>query len=164
MLLRDDTIILTWRDAPTGLYNATFYLGDFTNVIGQDAYPADGVAIPWKVPAGLKGQVIGAIGRFPNSMQVASSYATSYYSSAPPPGQGCEVAAVSNAVVNIYAQPDYNSALVGPISSDFYVEVLGRSLNGWYGFEFGNLNAGATGLARLRWLPPDSQLVSRGTC
>jgi LysM repeat protein len=164
LLLRDDTILLTWRDAPSGLSSVSFYLGDFTNVIGQDAYPADGATISWKVPAGLKGATIGAIGRFSNSPQVATSFATTAYSSAPPSGQGCEVAAVSGATVNIYSQPDYNSGLVGPISPDLWVEVLGRSLNGWYGFEFGNLNAGATGLGRLRWLPPDSQLVSRGTC
>ena len=163
-LLRGETITLRWDDAPASLYQVSFILigQSGQSEIGQDTNPSDGITINWTVPAGLAGQII-ARGRYFENANVVSSYPV-YVSSAPPSGQGCEIAPADPNGAVAYTQADLNSPIFGTIPVGQYVEVLGRTLNGWYGFDPGIAQAGNTGAARLRWLPLNTRLLYRGNC
>ncbi|MBC8170775.1 MAG: LysM peptidoglycan-binding domain-containing protein [Anaerolineae bacterium] len=169
-LLRDSTLTLTWVDAPAGLTSVSFLLVGYGYptgtdntihaTIGQLTDLTSPVSITWKVPAGLKGEDLIARGQLANS--------TVYYSfaitvnSAPPSGQGCEISP-SAGRVNVYLQPDANSDVFGVIDPGQYIEVLGRTLNGWYGLDPG-VGQPTPNIARLRWLSPDEAYVQRGNC
>ncbi|HEX2618589.1 MAG TPA: LysM peptidoglycan-binding domain-containing protein [Phototrophicaceae bacterium] len=168
-LLRDSTITLIWTNAPTGLANVSFVLvganypnGTDTTIhatLGTLTNPTFPVSISWKVPAGLKAENIVAQGQFKDSMYLYYSLPITV-NSAPSSGQGCEVSPATGRV-NSYMQPNASSEVFGFLDPGQYIEVLGRSLNGWYGFDPG---AGGTGIARLRWLPVDGSYVTRGFC
>lgn len=163
-LLRGETITLRWDDAPASIEGVRFVLAALSGQteIGQDANPSDGISINWNVPGGLSGQIM-ASARYPGSTKVVSSYPVSV-SSAPPAGQGCEIAPADPNGATTYTQADFGAPVFGTLSTGQYVEVLGRSLNGWYGFDPGISQPGNTGAARLRWLPIDTRLLYRGNC
>ncbi len=163
-LLRGETITLRWDDAPASIEGIRFILGTSSSQteIGQDANPLDGISISWNVPAGLSGQIM-ASARYAGNTKVVSSYPV-YVGSAPASGQGCEIAPADPNGATAYTQADLNSPAFGTIAVGQYVEVLGRSLNGWYGFDPGIAQAGNTGASRLRWLPLDTRLLYRGNC
>jgi LysM repeat protein len=163
-LLRGETVTLRWDDAPGSLYQVTFVLmgASGQNEIGQDTNPSDGISINWTVLPALAGHQIIAYGRYFENAKVVNSYPI-YISSAPPSGQGCEIAPADPNGATAYTQADLNSPAFGTITVE-YVEVLGRALNGWYGFDPGIAQAGNTGASRLRWLPLDTRLLYRGNC
>ena len=165
-LLRGETVVVTWQNPPSGLSTASFALystGGIMQTIGDDPNPADGVSIAWSVPAGLNGQQLMASGRFSTGTAVASSYPVNV-ASAPPRGQGCEITPQNAGGATVYMGPNAASGAFGMLSRGQYVEVLGRSLNGWYGFDPAAAQAGATGAARLRWVAVDTPLYGRGNC
>jgi LysM repeat protein len=171
-LLRGDVITLRWDGAPASAARVTFWLWPFGWSIdragsngpslGDDFNTADGASIAWAVPGGAQGQVLAFAYRADGSVLAYS--AGQSVSAAPPAGQGCEIAPADAAGITAYTQSDANSPKFGIIPAGQYVEVLGRSLNGWYAFDPGVAQAGTTGVARLRWLPPDSLLNYRGSC
>jgi len=163
-LLRGETITLRWDDAPASIQSVRFVLATASGQteIGQDGNPTDGISINWNVPGGLSGQIM-ASANYAGSTKVVSSYPV-YVSAAPPAGQGCEIAPADSNGATAYTQADLNSPVFGTIAVGQYVEVLGRTLNGWYGFDPGISQGGNTGAARLRWLPLNTRLIYRGNC
>jgi LysM repeat protein len=171
-LLRGDAVTLRWDGVPASAARVTFWLwpygwsidraGSNGPSLGDDFNPADGAAITWVVPGGAQGQVVAFAYRADGSVLAYS--AGQSVSTAPPAGQGCEITPADAAGITAYTQADANSPKFGIIPAGQYVEVLGRSLNGWYTFDPGVAQAGTTGVARLRWLPPDSLLNYRGNC
>lgn len=163
-LLRGETITLRWDNAPASIEGARFVLvtPSGQTELGQDTNPSDGISINWNVPGGLSGQIM-ASARYAGSTKVVSSYPVSV-SSAPPAGLGCEIAPADSNGATAYTQADFGAPVFGTLSVGQYVEVLGRSLNGWYGFDPGIAQAGNTGAARLRWLPVNTRLLYRGNC
>jgi LysM repeat protein len=172
LLLRGDLITLRWEDAPTDAARVTFWLfppgwtldraGGDAPPIGEDSNPADGAAIQWPVPGGLGEELVAFAYRADGTL-LAYSF-PQFVSSAPPAGQGCEVTAANASGITIYTQPDPQSVVFGTLEPGSYVEILGRTLNGWYGFDPGIAQAGNTGVDRLRWLPEASELATRGNC
>jgi hypothetical protein len=163
-LLRGDTISLTWQNPPVGLASASFVLyttGGIMQSIGDDITPIDGMNLTWLVPAGLNGQQLMALGRFPNNAQ-ASSFPINV-TSAPPKGQGCEITSTTGNNLVIYNQSNYNSGVYATAASGQYYEVLGRSLNGWYGIDPGGI-PDVSGVNGLKWIPVDAKLYGRGFC
>ncbi|HEX2907954.1 MAG TPA: LysM peptidoglycan-binding domain-containing protein [Phototrophicaceae bacterium] len=164
-LLRGDLVLLTWQNPPTELVSAAFVLYTTSGLqqpLGDDNNPADGVSIFWNVPAGLSGQQLLAIGRFPNTSATASSNPVNV-SSAAAKGQGCEVSAQAGQNLTLYNKADYNSGVFATAASGQYYEVLGRSLSGWYGVEGGGLG-NVSGLDWLKWIPVNTPLYGRGAC
>lgn len=171
-LLRDDHVTVRWEEAPTNAAKVDFRLlptgwvpgmiGADTPLIGADFNPADGATIQWQVPADLGEQLVALAYRVDGSWQAFST--PQFVRSAPPPGDGCEIAAASAPGITVYTEPDWNATVFGTLQAGTYVELLGRSLNGWYGFDPGVGQTGDSGVARLRWLLVDSIFVIRGYC
>jgi murein DD-endopeptidase MepM/ murein hydrolase activator NlpD len=165
-LLRGDTITLRWDNAPANIVRVAFLLrppgGRFENLAGDDTNPADGWQIQWTVPGGVNAE-LGAFAYRADGTMTAYSQTASVYS-VPAAGQGCEIAPSNPGGLTVYTQSDLNSPVFGTLAQGQYVELLGRSLNGWYGFDPGVAQAGNTGAARLRWIPLDSALSYRGSC
>lgn len=168
-LLRDSTITVTWSGAPTGLANVNFLLvgANYPNgpdntihaTIGSVTNPTGAVSLSWKVPAGLKGENLIAQGQRQDSMYLYYSLPIAV-SSAPASGQGCEISP-SAGRVNVYFQASADSGVFGVLDPGQYVEVLGRTLFGWYAIQPGTEGPG---LAGLRWLSVDDAFVKRGNC
>lgn len=169
-LLRGETITLLWDRHPNNLANATFYIAPYgvpdpfasQYVVGHDDNPADGVFISYLVGAGLNGQLL-ARGLIAGGGGLASyiSYPTSV-SSAPSPELGCFMSASTDQGVPIYRYNDPNSQLVGTLTRDVQVQIMGRGVNGWYAFDPGD--AANRGSSFLNWIPLGSALSFSGTC
>jgi LysM repeat protein len=169
-LLRDDEVLIQWADAPVNLSSAEFLLTDvgypaiptakIIKSLGTDTNAADGVTIKWNVQPGLTGQQVIAIGRYTNSMQTVSGFRL-LVSSAPPLGQGCEIGPLSG-TANTYYAPNPNAQVSGVLMDGWMVEVLGRSVDGWYAFH--TSGGPAIDYTGLRWLPPDGSYTKRGSC
>jgi LysM repeat protein len=172
LLLRDDSVTLSWDGAPSMAAVVTFTLlppgwrsiadGLPSGILIADNNVADGAAGQWRVPGGVRSQ-LAAFAYARDNTLLAYSYAVSVYS-APPKGQGCEVAPKEANGQTAFMKPDPNAGVFGTLPQDQYVEVLGRSLSGWYAFDPGVAGAGETGVARLRWLPLNSPLLFKGNC
>jgi LysM repeat protein len=163
-LLRDETITLRWDNPPANLYRATFVIqtpgsGVITQ-IGEDVNPADGITTQFTVPGGLHGNLM-AQGRFLNSNAVVTSFPSSI-SAASPQGLGCELTAAPGTTIAAYGQPNYNSGVFLTIPAGDYMEMLGRSLNGW--FAVMPLGISPYTAANLRWIPVTQNLRGRGNC
>jgi murein DD-endopeptidase MepM/ murein hydrolase activator NlpD len=169
-LLRDDDVKIRWVDAPVGLASAEFVLAQqgypfdpnakIIQSLGMDTNFSDGVSIPWRVQAGLRGEQVTAVGRFSNSTYVVTSFRL-YVSSAPALGQGCNVGPAVG-TQDTYAAPDLNAQVTGYLQEGWMVEVMGRSLNGWYGFR--TSGGPAVSMSDLRWIPPREGYIYKGNC
>lgn len=169
-LLRGETITLTWANAPRNLANATFYIAPYgvpdpyaaQYVVGHNANPTIDPFVTYTVHAGLNGQLF-ARGLIAGGSGLASyiSYPTSV-SSAPSPELGCFMSASTDQGVPIYRYNDPNSQLVGTLTRDVQVQIMGRAVNGWYAYDPGN--ASNSGSSFLNWIPVGSALAFSGTC
>jgi LysM repeat protein len=169
-LLRGETITLTWDRHPNNLANATFYIAPYgvpdpyapQYVVGYDDNPANGVFVSYMVHAGLNGQLF-ARGLIAGSGGLASYISNpTPVSSAPSPELGCFMSASTDQGVPIYRYNDPNSQLVGTLTRDVQVQIMGRAVNGWYAFDPGN--ASSSGSSFLHWIPVGSALSFSGMC
>jgi LysM repeat protein len=171
VLLRGETITVTWVDHPTNMANATFYIAPYgvsdpyaaQYVVGYDDNPVDGLFISYRVHAGLNGHLLLARGLIVGGSGLASrvSHITPV-SSAPSPELGCFMSASTDQGVPIYRYNDPNSQLVGTLTRDVQVQIMGRAVNGWYAFDPGD--AANRGSSFLNWIPLGSALSFSGTC
>lgn len=166
-LLRGSTIELVWELAPAQLGAVSFILADpdypnspsaVSTVIGTDNDRSDGIAMVWVVPASLGGKKIFASATRPNGQTVTSFAA--YVYSAPPVGQGCQITVIAFNGVKVYREPNYDAAITGQLAQGASVELVGRSNDGWYGFDSGE----GVGLARIRWLSINDPFTFGGNC
>ncbi|MCU0499268.1 MAG: LysM peptidoglycan-binding domain-containing protein [Anaerolineae bacterium] len=166
-LLRGSTIELVWELAPAQLGTVSFLLADpdypnspsaVSTVIGTDSDRTDGVSISWVVPASLNGKKLFASALRPNGQTVTSFAA--YVYSAPPVGQGCLITVSAFNGVNVYREPNYNAAITGQLTQGATVELVGRSNDGWYGFE----SHEGVGLVQVRWLSIEDPFTFSGNC
>ncbi len=167
-LVRGQSVILSWDEAPANLYHATFYLvapgQTSTTLIAEDANPADGVLASWTVPAGLNGHQVYATGRIINNTAVVPSY-SSVVASARPAEQGCFVSAAIPEGTPIYANPVPSAQVMGTLWPDSNREILGQALNGWFAFDSGIPPTGGNqGVWQLHWVPLDAPLSFSGAC
>ncbi len=165
-LLRGDTLTIQWINPPPNMWRAFFQLespdGGVITPIGEDANPADGVTLNWTVPAGLSGEKLTAYARYWESLTYIFS-APVNVTSAPPPGQSCEITAAQGHTLAAYNQPDANSGLFLNAASGEYYEVMGRTLAGWYAINAPGI-PNVPPFQRLKYVPPQSVLYGRGLC
>lgn len=76
----------------------------------------------------------------------------------------CSATPTGSAQVNAYMQPSLLSNVFGTLPPSESVVIVGRSAEGWLGFDPGVAQAGNTGIDRLRWIPPNSPVMLSGDC
>lgn len=65
-------------------------------------------------------------------------------------------------LVPMYYQPTSNSSVFGQLGYGQFVYLVGRTADGWYGFEVAALQAPNVGIYRLRWIRSDARITLTG--
>lgn len=160
--LRDTPIEIRWENFPSGTTTVRFLLMDNAGSdteIGVDDNLSDGAMLTWTVPPNL-GATLGARAFDATGDQIGRSFTFSVFSG-PSTGEGCVVQ--FNEATNFFDEPhDPNQAAVGSFNSGDQVEVMGRSLGGWYAFDpdGSSLNS----IDELVWVPVTANLNEVARC
>ncbi len=75
---------------------------------------------------------------------------------------GCFVGGTPAGDVPYYDVPHVNTAVVGSLTIDSSLEILGKTSDGWYGIDTGSTNG--IGAYRLKWLRSDANLTLSPQC
>jgi LysM repeat protein len=176
-LLRGSQVRLSWDGVPSGeIGNVTFaFMGagwrdKFSNnftALGFDNNPLDGIAFDWSVPAGLQNAELVAFAYQKNTGQLYHSLPL-YVASTPESGQGCSISPEGANGVTAYMKPDVTSGISGTVKFGETVEVMGRSVGGWYAYlpelSYQTFAPVEMKVENLRWLPLDADYIFTGNC
>ena len=127
-------ITILWEEAPPGAERYEFTLvpedGEPAVLLGEDLDSSDGVSILWTVPEHLAGS-FEAAAYFADDGVIHAKWSGMVYSGTTPPAGICTLSASTIGVVQLYAEPDFESAVVAYLLLE-YTEVLGRTGDDWY--------------------------------
>jgi hypothetical protein len=80
-----------------------------------------------------------------------------------PSGTGeCEPTATS--AFDVYTRPSLTADVFGTFAPGLPVTIVGRTADGWLGFDPGVAQAANIGVFRLRWIPPGAPITLSGDC
>ena len=129
-----DEITIVWEQAPPGaeMYEFTLEPEEVGPALflGEDLDPSDGVSILWTVPEHLAGS-FEAAAYFADGGVIHARWSGMVYSGTIPPAGICTLSASTIGVVQLYAEPDIEGAVVAYLLLE-YTEVLGRTSDDWY--------------------------------
>ena len=69
-----------------------------------------------------------------------------------------------NMATTVYSRPSKDANVFGVLEKGESQTALGRTLDGWIGFDPGVAQAGNEGVNRLRWVAGDSGVDMKGGC
>jgi hypothetical protein len=130
-----EEITIIWKDAPFGAetYEITFIRSDdFEESLPMtSSLPAQGVKAQWLVPGGVSGRLEG-FALFTDGQEVRSGCCAQVYTGELPPEGICSLRVHGIGVQNLYQEASDASARIAGIAPGLYLEVLGRTADGWY--------------------------------
>ena len=127
-------ITIVWEQAPPGAVRYEFTLEPEETgpavFLGEVLDPSDGVSILWTVPEHLAGN-FEATAFFADGGVIHAKWSGMVYSGTIPPAGICTLSASTIGPVQVYLEPDLQSAVFAYLPYD-YTEVLGRTAGDWY--------------------------------
>ena len=122
-------ITIVWEQAPPGAVRYEFTLEPEETgpavFLGEVLDPSDGVSILWTVPEHLAGN-FEATAFFADGGVIHAKWSGMVYSGTIPPAGICTLSASTIGPVQVYLEPDLQSAVFAYLPYD-YTEVLGRT-------------------------------------
>jgi hypothetical protein len=159
-LLRGANATLTYVNAPSGITRVRFFLTEpdaQPELIGLDDNPQDGWRANWTIPPNLRGDVVARA--YDSGDNIIGQSFPLGVGSGPPPGQGCQLRI--NASINYFADPNTEQQpAIGSLNANDTVEVVGRSLAGWWAFD----PTGATDVEDLAWINENADVTEGANC
>jgi hypothetical protein len=135
ILQAGEEIVITWEGTPVGasLYEIRFIHSDTVeeNLIMVSSHPAEGVAAEWLVPERVSGRLEG-VAIYGDGREVRSGCCSQVFTGDLPPAGICSLLVHGIGVQNLYQEPKEESLRIAGIAPGLYLEVLERTINGWY--------------------------------
>jgi hypothetical protein len=127
--------------------------------------PADGIMAVWLVPERVSGRLEG-VARYSDGQEVRSGCCSQVFSGDLPPEGICSLLVHGIGVQNLYQEPNMEGLRIAGIAPGIYLEVLERTVDGWYLVKTDNIiNSGTSETVSITgWINGQENVSLHGTC
>ena len=169
ILQAGEEIVITWEGAPVGasLYEIRFIRSDTLeeNQIMVSNHPTEGIVAAWLVPERVSGRLEG-VAVYSDGREVRSGCCSQVFTGDLPPEGICSLLVHGIGVQNLYQGPKEESLRIAGIAPGIYLEVLERTINGWYFVRADNvIDSGTSETASMTgWINGQENVGLHGPC
>jgi hypothetical protein len=169
VLQAGEEIVIAWEGAPieASLYEIKFIRSDTVEEILTmvSANPADGIIAVWLVPECVSGRLEG-VARNSDGQEVRSGCCSQVFSGDLPPEGICSLLVHGIGVQNLYREPNMEKPRIAGIAPGIYLEVLERTVDGWYLVKTDNvINSETSGTDSITgWITGQENVSLHGPC
>jgi hypothetical protein len=135
------------------------------NLTMLSANPADGIMAVWLVPERVSGRLEG-VAWYGNGQVVRSGCCSQVFTGDLPPVGICSLLVHGIGVQNLYQEPNSESLRIAGIAPGIYLEVLERTVDGWYLVKTDNvINSGTSETVNITgWINGQENVSLHGPC
>jgi hypothetical protein len=127
--------------------------------------PADGIIAVWLVPECVSGRLEG-VARYGDGQEVRSGCCSQVFTGVLPPEGICSLLVHGIGVQNLYEESHMESLRIAGIAPGIYLEVLERTVAGWYLVKTNNfINSGTSETVTITgWINGQENVGLHGPC